>query len=96
MTEVNVVSEAFDVTHGRKGDMLEEGHHCYSFSLTSLPSLKVFFQAERGRDKIGRQAGLTAEMKTKEIFMPNKRCRLNCQEKLSKVWQGKQKRTRKR
>lgn len=21
-------SEAFDVTHGRKGDMLEEGHHC--------------------------------------------------------------------
>lgn len=27
MTEVNVVSEAFCVTHGRKGDMLEEGHH---------------------------------------------------------------------
>ena len=35
MTEVNVVSEAFGVTHGRKGDMLEEGHHCYSFSPTS-------------------------------------------------------------
>ena len=41
------------------------------------------FLIERGRDKIGRQVGLTTEMKAKGIFMPNKRCRLNCQEKLS-------------
>ena len=52
--------------------MLEERDHYQSFSPTPLPPLKVFFQAERGRDKIGGQVGLTAQMKAKEIFMPNR------------------------